>query len=199
MSQSAENEITAFRGEKDAYFRDDPDSPISADKRTNFKGLNYYSPDPTYRVKARLDRYDRPEPTMVVTSKGTKQAYMKHGTFTFQLQGAKLRLFVYKSAEDPFARSLFIPFSDETSGSETYKAGTYLDLEEQGGDDYELDLNLATIHTAHTTISTRVPSRQEKISYPSRFSQERRTTSRRILGYEVDNNDGQDSRPLGGL
>ena len=80
---------------------------------------------------------------MVVTSKGTKQAYMKHGTFTFQLQGAKLRLFVYKSAEDPFARSLFIPFSDETSGSETYKAGRYLDLEEQGGDDYELDFNLA--------------------------------------------------------
>jgi len=54
-----------------------------------------------------------------------------------------LRLFVYKSAEDPFARSLFIPFSDETSGSETYKAGRYLDLEEQGGDDYELDFNLA--------------------------------------------------------
>src|SRR6058998_2055587 len=104
MSQHAENEIIALRGEKDAYFRDDPDSPIPADKRANFKGLIYYSADPTYRVKARLDRYDRPEPTMVVTSKGTKQAYMKHGTFTFQVQGAKLRLFVYKSAEDPFAR-----------------------------------------------------------------------------------------------
>src|SRR6059036_4378569 len=54
MSQRAENEITALRGEKDAYFRDDPDSPIPADKRANFKGLIYYSPDPTYRVKARL-------------------------------------------------------------------------------------------------------------------------------------------------
>ena len=143
MSQRAENEITALRGEKDAYFRDDPDSPIPADKRANFKGLIYYSPDLTYRVKARLDRYDRPEPTMVVTSKGTKQAYMKHGTFTFQLQGMTLRLAVYKSAEDPFARSLFIPFSDETSGAETYNAGRYLDLEEQGGDEYELDFNLA--------------------------------------------------------
>ena len=80
---------------------------------------------------------------MVVTSKGTEQAYMKHGTFTFQLQGMTLRLAVYKSAEDPFARSLFIPFSDETSGAETYNAGRYLDLEEQGGDDYQLDFNLA--------------------------------------------------------
>src|SRR6266571_6085398 len=125
MSQRAENEITTFRREKNIYFRDDPDSPIPADKRANFKGLKYHSPDPAYRVNARLDRYDRPEPTMVVTSKGSKQAYLRHGTFTFQLQGAKLRLFVYKSAEDPFARSLFIPFSDETSGSETYKSGRY--------------------------------------------------------------------------
>ncbi len=143
MSPRPESQITGFRKEKDIYFRDDPDSPIPADKRANFKGLIYYSPDPTYRVKARLDRYDRPEPTMVVTSKGTEQAYMKHGTFTFQLQGMTLRLAVYKSAEDPFARSLFIPFSDETSGAETYNAGRYLDLEEQGGDDYQLDFNLA--------------------------------------------------------
>ncbi len=143
MSPRAENEITGFRREKNIYFRDDPDSPIPTDKRANFKGLNYYSPDPAYRVKARLSRYDRPEPTTVVTSKGTMQAYLKHGTFGFQLQGVKLRLFVYKAAEDPFARSLFIPFSDETSGSETYKSGRYLDLEEQGGDEYELDFNLA--------------------------------------------------------
>src|SRR6266487_2081487 len=58
-------------------------------------------------------------------------------------------------------------------------------------------LTWPTIHTAHTTISTLVPSRQEKISYSSRFLQERRATSRRILGHEVDSNDGQDSRPLG--
>ena len=50
---------------------------------------------------------------------------------------------VYKSAEDPYAPGLFLPFSDETSGHETYATGRYLDLEEQGGDDYELDLNSA--------------------------------------------------------
>jgi uncharacterized protein len=143
MSQHSENEISSLRREKDAYFRDDPDSPMPADQRANFKGLNYYPPDPAYRVNARLNRFDREEPVIMTTSKGTRQAYLKHGTFAFQLQGAKSRLFVYKSAEAPFARSLFIPFSDETSGSETYSAGRYLDLEEQGGDEYELDFNLA--------------------------------------------------------
>jgi len=50
---------------------------------------------------------------------------------------------VYKSAEDPYARGLFLPFSDETSGHETYAVRRYLDLEEQGGDDYERDFNTA--------------------------------------------------------
>lgn len=78
---------------------------------------------------------------MVITSKGTRQAYLRYGTFSFELKGKKLRLFVYKSAEDPYTRSLFVPFSDATSGHETYGAGRYLDLEEHGGDVYELDFN----------------------------------------------------------
>ncbi len=61
----------------------------------------------------------------------------------FEVQGNRLQLIVYKSAEDPFARSLFIPFSDETSSSETYGAGRYLDSEEHGGNDYDLDFNFA--------------------------------------------------------
>ena len=72
-----------------------------------------------------------------------RQAYLRYGAFAFRIQGRSLKLVVYKSAEDPYARSLFIPFSDETSGRETYAAGRNLDHEEQGGDDYELDFNMA--------------------------------------------------------
>lgn len=61
----------------------------------------------------------------------------------FGLGDSRFQLTVFKSAEDPFTRSLFVPFSDQTSGSETYGSGRYLDIEEQGGDSYELDFNLA--------------------------------------------------------
>jgi uncharacterized protein (DUF1684 family) len=80
---------------------------------------------------------------MMATSTGTRQAYLRSGAFTFEIEGRSLKLIVYKSTEDPYARSLFIPFSDETSGRETYAAGRYLDIEEQAGDDYELDFNMA--------------------------------------------------------
>src|SRR5256712_13979001 len=72
-----------------------------------------------------------------------RQAYLRDGAFAFRIQGRSLKLVVYKSAEDPYARSFFIPFADETSGRESYAAGRYLDHEEQGGDDYESDCNNA--------------------------------------------------------
>src|SRR2546429_9786608 len=80
---------------------------------------------------------------MMATSTGPRQAYLRYGALAFEMEGRSLKLIVYKSAEDPYARSLFIPFSDETSGRETYAAVRYLDLEGQGSDDYELDFNPA--------------------------------------------------------
>jgi uncharacterized protein len=138
-----EQEIDALRREKDLFFRTDMDSPIAPEKRPTFRGLNYYPPEKSYNVSARLERLDKPEPILIQTSTGDRQSYVKYGNVEFDLNGTRFHLVVYKSAEDPFARSLFIPFSDETSGDETYGSGRYLDLEEQGGDDYELDFNLA--------------------------------------------------------
>lgn len=142
MSQFIE-QIMTFRDEKDQFFRTDLDSPLLPEERPIFKGLKYYPPDESYRLSARLEPLDKPGPLMIVTSKGALQPYLKYGTFRFEINKAKLELKAYKSTEDPFARSVFVPFSDETSGSETYGSGRYLDLEESGGDEYEIDFNLA--------------------------------------------------------
>jgi uncharacterized protein (DUF1684 family) len=136
-------EVLSLRVDKDSFFRNDMDSPIPPDERANFKGLDYFLPDEIYRVSAKLERFDSPKHIVMATSTGTRQTYLRYGAFTFEIKGQRLKLIVYKSAEDPYARSLFLPFSDETSSHETYASGRYLDLEEQGGDDYELDFNMA--------------------------------------------------------
>jgi uncharacterized protein (DUF1684 family) len=143
MKIQSEQEVLSLRIDKDSYLRNDIDSPIPPNERPNFKGLKYFPPDQGYRVTSKLERFDMPKQIMIATSTGTRQAYLRYGAFTFEIEGRSLKLIVYKSTEDPYARSLFIPFSDETSGRETYAAGRYLDLEEQGGDDYELDFNMA--------------------------------------------------------
>jgi uncharacterized protein len=140
---SFQDEISSLRKEKDQFFRTDLDSPIPPEQRHVFRGLVYYPADSNFRVSARLTRSDKPEPVYIATSTGVPQAYLKYGTLSFKVGSVDLRLVVYKSTEDPYAHSLFVPFSDQTSGSETYRSGRYLDLEESGGDDYELDFNMA--------------------------------------------------------
>jgi uncharacterized protein len=136
-------ELLSFRIDKDSFMRNDIDSPIPPEDRANFTGLKYFLPNEEYRVTSRLERFDKPIPVVIMTSTGTRRPYLKYGTLTFQIKGTRLTLVVYKSSEDPYSRSLFVPFSDGTSGGETYGSGRYLDLDEQGGDDYELDFNMA--------------------------------------------------------
>lgn len=119
------------------------DSPIPSEERGTFGGLSYFPADPSYRVRAALARSARPELVKVATSTGTPQAYLKYGTLEFKIAGVNLQLIVYKSTDDPYSQSLFVPFSDLTSGAETYKSGRYMDLEESGEDDYVLDFNMA--------------------------------------------------------
>jgi hypothetical protein len=65
------------------------------------------------------------------------------GTFRFQLGGSEQRLTGYRFAEGD-AESVFVPFLDQTSGSETYGAGRYLDLDPDPEDGtFVIDFNLA--------------------------------------------------------
>jgi len=141
--KSYEDGLRELRREKDVFFRTDIDSPIPPEQRSTFRGVNYYPPDIRFKIPASLVRFDKPELFTMATSTGEPQTYLKYGRIEFRIDGSRMQLFVYKSAEDPFAMSLFVPFRDMTSGSETYGSGRYLDLEEQGGDDYEVDFNNA--------------------------------------------------------
>jgi len=126
------------------------DSPIPPSDRSNFKGLNYFPPDDVHRVASKLERFHSPKHIIMATSTGTRQTYPRYGAFNFELKGQFVKLMVHKSAEDPYARGLFLPLSDEASGPETYTVRRYLDLEEQGGDDYELDFTAFDPYCAYS-------------------------------------------------
>src|SRR5260370_39907425 len=110
-------EVLSLRVDKDSFFRNDMDSPILSNDRSSFKGLNYFPPDEGYRVTSKLERFDSPKHVTMATSTGTRQTYLRYGTFTFEIKGQSVKLIVCKCAEDPYAPGLFLPFSDETSGS----------------------------------------------------------------------------------
>jgi uncharacterized protein (DUF1684 family) len=136
------DELEAQRKGKNEFFRTGHDSPFHHQESSKFTGLKYFAPDPKYRIRVNLQRYSRPETVTLVTSTGTQQKFHRVGYFEFEIDGRKLRLQAYRSAER-VDNELFIAFKDGTSGKESYGAARYLDLEITQDDSYEIDFNYA--------------------------------------------------------
>ncbi len=137
--------IEQYRAEKDAYYRTGGHSPIPEAERKAFTGLPYYAVDPALRFDGRtLEPYtgNLPSDFEIPTSDGKLRPAHRAGKLTFDLDGERRALTAYTfDAGDE--ESLFVPFLDRTSGTETYGAGRYLDLDPGEDGTYTLDFNLA--------------------------------------------------------
>lgn len=138
-------EILRQRQERDASYRNDPDSPIPVADRPGFSGLSYYGIDESLAFVVSLNRYEEPVPVKMVTTEGMLRPAVKLGFVSFDREGKTHRLHVYQlrdlSAEA--WESTFLPFLDGTTGEETYPAGRYVELVGAPDGWYLLDFNLA--------------------------------------------------------
>ena len=116
--------IAEFRRKRDDLFKTHPQSPIEADERSDFAGLEYFAPDPAFRVTASMEPGDGDE--LVIETGGEDGAikYRRVGKLVFQLAGQECSLTVLSVVQ--YAGGLFVPFKDATSGLETYGGGRYL-------------------------------------------------------------------------
>lgn len=138
-----EDKLKAFRGKKDQFFREDPQSPLKEAARKNFNGLIYYPLDLKYAMVSSIERYPiEPKPLYVnlPTSKGKEKKYVKYGRFRFRWEGKEYVLQAYRPLG---GGDLFLPFKDKTSGKETYSDGRYLHIEPMPGGKVLIDFNRA--------------------------------------------------------
>jgi uncharacterized protein (DUF1684 family) len=137
-------EIEAYRADRDAFMRQDAESPIPPNKKTVLLPLPYYPPDPAFAVPAVLNVSSGTRPVMEVpTSKGVPRRVELVGTLEFSLKGQKLTLGAFVEEGTRTISSLFVPFADLTTGEETYPAGRYLDLQPTATGIYTIDFNKA--------------------------------------------------------
>jgi uncharacterized protein (DUF1684 family) len=108
-----------FRAEKDTLFRAHPQSPIPAEERKDFKGLPYWPFDPAARVQARFAPIEEEQHGAT-----GEVPFTRIGHLEFAYQGQTLRLASFWI--EGYAGGLFVPFTDATSGHETYGGGRYL-------------------------------------------------------------------------
>ena len=123
-----EQQIRFERRQKDEFFRLHPQSPIPAEDRSGFTGLDYYPPDAGYRFEIALEEHNQKSVLRIEDTQGNERGFIRWGQFSFVIGGKEYQLQAYKSSAGE--ERLFIPFRDTTSGKETYGAGRYLDLTE---------------------------------------------------------------------
>jgi uncharacterized protein (DUF1684 family) len=120
-----DNRLQAFREGRDQLFATHPQSPIPKPDRAGFGGLQYFPPEPRYRVNTRLEPVDD-ESEIVIETGGPDGDihYRRTGQVAFELDAAPCTLTVFWLVG--YGGGLFLPFRDATSGSETYGGGRYL-------------------------------------------------------------------------
>lgn len=103
------------------------------------QSIDSYPIDPAWRVEAVLEAYDPPREISIRNITGMNSMEKSPGALIFTLKGKKFRLETVYSDDE-----LFILFTDETSGVETYGAGRYIYVQKPGEDGkVTLDFNKA--------------------------------------------------------
>jgi uncharacterized protein (DUF1684 family) len=115
------------REQKDIFFSSHYQSPIPFEDRQQFKGLDYYLPDPDFRFELELHEHEEKKVLKIEDTQGNEREFLRWGEFRFKIVDKVCTLQAYKG--NPHEERLFVPFRDETSGKETYGAGRYLDLD----------------------------------------------------------------------
>jgi len=112
-----------WRDTRDELFRSHPQSPLPAERRASFQGLEYWPYDPRARVLADLEDVEAPD--QPVATSGTEPILFRpFARASFELRGERLSLEVAWLAA--YGGGAFLSFRDATSGHESYGGGRYL-------------------------------------------------------------------------
>jgi hypothetical protein len=165
-----DEEITAWRVEKDRFMRESSESPVVAANRATFAPLLYFPVSETYRVPAALEMGETQDIIEMSTSTNQRRRMRRIGTLKFTLKGQALQLTAFVDAKDSDVRRLFVPFHDLTNGTETYPGGRYLDLDRTATSIYDLDFNRAyhPFCVFNPQYECPVPPRENRVQVPIR-------------------------------
>jgi len=132
--------------------------------RKNFAGLQYFAVDTKWRISAKFEAHKPSKSIPILNIVGFMEDQPSPGALAFQSGGKTFRLDALKGGD---SGELFVIFSDETSGKETYGAGRYLYTEAPGPDNHVvLDFNRAyNPPCAFTLFATcPLPPRQNRLA-----------------------------------
>jgi uncharacterized protein (DUF1684 family) len=135
-----------------------------SDLRKHFKGLEYFPTDMKWRITATFEPYTPQKILKIPTMIGTVEENPCPGALVFDIDGKQHRIDAV--IETGSEHQLFIMFSDETSGKETYAVGRqlYTSLPDSNNNvilDFNKAYNWPCVFTEYATCP--IPPRQNHI------------------------------------
>ena len=123
---------TVYQQKLNAVFKDASKSPLKNKDLKSFKGLDFFPVDSSYIITASIKKTPDTPFLGMATNTEEKSYYRKFGILTFTLKDKEMQLTLYESLEESenpvFEDYLFLPFTDETSGGDSYGGGRYMDV-----------------------------------------------------------------------
>ncbi|QMU63666.1 MAG: DUF1684 domain-containing protein [Flavobacteriaceae bacterium] len=123
---------TEYQRELNAQYKDVTRSPLKKKDLKSFKGLDFFPVDSSFIVTAKLTLTPDTPVFEMPTTTDWKPLYREYGILHFSLKGRTFQLTLYQNQDelsDPKYRDyLFLPFTDGTSGEESYGGGRYMDV-----------------------------------------------------------------------
>ena len=139
---------TEYQQELNANYKDATKSPLKKKDLRKFKGLDFFPVDSSFIVIAKLTKTANAPTFEMATTTDRKPLYKEYGVLNFHLKGKDCALTIYQSQYDlrdeKYKNYLFLPFTDDTSGDESYGGGRYMDAmstDEKADGTIELNFN----------------------------------------------------------
>ena len=136
-----------FQENLNLEYADKEKSPLMKEDLKTFKSLDFYPINEKFIVEAKFIRTKKEKVFKMKTSTSRLPEYKKYGELHFTIDGVDCKLNVYQNIDlikkPGFDDYLFLPFSDLTSGNETYIGGRYVDLRIQKETTWKIDFNKA--------------------------------------------------------
>jgi uncharacterized protein (DUF1684 family) len=140
QGESVMDYVQDQRRDKDRFFKASPYSPLPPQLQQKFTGLLYFDPNPVLVFDLEPEEFAEKVNVKMLTSTGDTRYYLRWGKVRFRVEGQDAELTLFLSPGDS---RFFVPFTDATSGKETYGAGRYIEVEQDSDGLIHLDLNNA--------------------------------------------------------
>lgn len=168
QNASLKAEVEQARQEQIDFLKNNDDSPFN--DSIPFEGLKFYPVKNTFKVKAQLTPVDFNKELLLTNNKGGKERFLKYAYANFKINGKSCRLVLLRASKGRGSEQLFIPFTDQTNGDETYGAGRYLEVDVPQNDTGSLTLDFNKAFNPYCAYNSEyvcpMPPKENRLDVP---------------------------------